>query len=464
MPILSFLFCFIILADLAGLLFLRHFKKIFIFSPVTIIVSFLFFSSLFSLIYLWERHVDISLLGFFVLLSLVVLISCIDVLFVFLKHKFIKEDNCAQHLKRPINVNFVLVIVVTILFALTTFLQFKTIHSTCLKHGYKISNVSEFYNAMRAIYNSSLMNFSPLVIQLLAAQKCLAYIFTIIAVYNFAFKKKTTRVFIFIPAILIYFVSMFLTSGRTELLTFFAFLILIIFFFYWKSFFSSKLETVCWSIIFVSVFVLLAFGFYQYAVLLGHRRIKFLVYAYQYLGSPILAFDKAINGQITDFKSSFFGEHTLYFFYSLFEKMGVSVPKSTSINYALMPVSLFESPSISTNIYTAWGRWYLDFGYAGIYILTLLWIPLYSYIFYRFVQRKEMNFFAMLYFFCVFPIWYFAVEDGFYSTFSLGFIYKFIYFSIFYYVFIGRHNTEIAWANNKKVEMAEALVVDGEKQ
>ena len=464
MPVLSFLLCLFIFLDLAGLLILRHFKKIYLFSPVSIIVFFLFFSSLISLIYLWTRSADISVLSFFVFLSLVFLISCIDILFIFLRHKFIKDKEREPRFKNPIDVSIIVVAVVTILFALVTYLQFKTIRTTCIKHGYEVDTISKFYSAMRSLYNSSLMNFSGILTQLLAAQKCLAYIFTIIAVYNFVFNKKLVRVLSYIPAILVYIVSMFLTSGRTELITFFAFLVLVVFFFYWDSFFSSKIEIICWSIIFVSIFVLLGYGFYEYAVLLGKKKINFISYAYQYLGSPILAFNNALQGNVPNFSSAYFGEHTLYFFYSLFSKMGINVPESTAINYALMPAALLENPVINTNIYTAWGRWYLDFGYAGMYILSIVWISLYSYVFYRVVQKREMNYFSMLYFFCIFPLWYFAVEDGFYSTFSLSFIYKFGYFSVFYYIFIGRHNTSIAWANKQDNEHAELNPAVSEEQ
>lgn len=115
------------------------------------------------------------------------------------------------------------------------------------------------------------------------------------------------------------------------------------------------------------LFVILAsIGFVYF---LTFNRDKYFVntftmsdYIFVYFLSPMASFDMLINGEIP-YLNTFFGGRTLSFFYRVSAKIaGTAVP-----DYGKMFIDV-PSPrgSVPTNVYTALGNQYMDFGVLGI--------------------------------------------------------------------------------------------------
>lgn len=91
-------------------------------------------------------------------------------------------------------------------------------------------------------------------------------------------------------------------------------------------------------------------------------------YIFVYFLSPFVAFDKLINGEIP-YLSTPFGGRTLGFFYRVAAKLvGTPVP-----DYGKMFLDV-DAPSgkVPTNVFTALGGHYMDYGFLGIIFFSIL--------------------------------------------------------------------------------------------
>ncbi len=91
-------------------------------------------------------------------------------------------------------------------------------------------------------------------------------------------------------------------------------------------------------------------------------------YIFVYFLSPFPAFDKLINGEIP-YLNTPFGGRTLSFFYRVSAKLfGTVLP-----NYGKMFLNV-DAPSgkVPTNVFTALGNHYMDYGFLGIIFFSIL--------------------------------------------------------------------------------------------
>lgn len=438
-------------------------------SPL-LIISFVFVAfTTYSFIYLIYKKVDITYKTMLILsaVDIIFFLSDIGIRKLLKSKKKIASQNDKPIIYSRISINIFVMMALAIVFAAATFWQFKTIYNQILEHGYtNIKTIKAFYYAMRNIYTSNFtgFKFNFILTQLIAIQRCFVYISIFIFVHNVVIYGFKVKDLVFLMPLPSYCVAMFLTSGRTEMLMFVFFVVFIIMFAFSVIEQDTKLIDKTIKILALLTAILTAVSlFYGFYVLTTPNRIvNIFDYFYGYSAGSIYNLDKLLNGGV-EYTNISFGSHTLYSIYSTLSKFGFKVP---NLPNSYLPAT--ESFGKNTNIYTAVGRWYMDYGYVGILILSAAWSSLYNFFYYKFVEKPKVSLNLFLYTIFLYPLITFLVEDSFFTVFSVSLVYKLIYFAVLYLLFVERYRKKMMiddktfiYLDSNKEETDFAVIVYG---
>jgi oligosaccharide repeat unit polymerase len=231
----------------------------------------------------------------------------------------------------------------------------------------------------------------------------------------------------------IYFFSSILTTGRTDLIFLFCVVIFSIFFCAQKRFnysFLVNLLLVLFSVIAGVSFV----AFFFFANFNKYGGIgDFSLELFRYSGSAINALDIFLNSAQP--RTSIFGQHTLYSIFSLLFRLGFGVPALP--NAALPATMIFK---ISTNIYTVYLRWIIDYGFFASFLISFFWGLIYSYFFCSFESKQRIGYSAVVLAYLMYPVVFSSIEDGFIATYSFSLLYNGVYMYAAWILFTQRNN------------------------
>ena len=259
-----------------------------------------------------------------------------------------------------------------------------------------------------------------------------------IILHNFCFKvTRKTDLYLGI-LVLLWVIQLLLNSARGNILILLAETVYLLYF-YWNTYYGWNRKTqkkiLKWGIIFMTLF--LAF-FLILTVVLGRkssfRDLNIVDYITIYISGGIRNFDLFVKEPIINFD---FGRETfpavrrfLYNYFNIGDLYSLGL-EFRSIN----------GRNIG-NIYTAFRRFYADFGIAGLIILPGLLGGFYSFLYLKIKRqcyRNEFGF-TLLFFCCIAKeIFYMAIEDTFFiSELSFNGVFRLITLYVLYYLLIKR--------------------------
>lgn len=107
-------------------------------------------------------------------------------------------------------------------------------------------------------------------------------------------------------------------------------------------------------------------AFWGFGYLIGHSSVlSFWDTISIYAGSPILCFDALLGGDM-QIESLYFGQHTFSGLYNILRRIIPSIP----VTPAHMEMVRWEG--FSSNVYTSFFPYYVDFGVVGVFVMQLL--------------------------------------------------------------------------------------------
>ena len=254
--------------------------------------------------------------------------------------------------------------------------------------------------------------------------------------HSVVFKVFRKRDILLILVALLWLTAMLLNSHRSYVLTALGISIYLIFFFLnmhygWQPFVNRKILKLG-----LRLFILLLIGFIGLAVLLGRFKsiqdINISNYLANYISSGVRNFDFFINDP-PETKS--YGFET---FASLFRSinnqfgLGHFVPTELEFTYI--------NGNVITNIYTAFRRYYSDFGYWGLIIISSFMGGAFTYLYEGIKKRGREGIFdfrlLVFLYFCK-GIFQMCIEETILDfEISLNGLFKIIVLYLLYYVFI----------------------------
>jgi hypothetical protein len=263
--------------------------------------------------------------------------------------------------------------------------------------------------------------------------KCSSYVTLFSFFYIMIFKKiKLKDLYLLTPSF-IYIVFMIFSTGRTDFIFMFVFILITYFsLLYRKHNFSRKITRKILFYTFISLgLFLLLFSFL--GTILGrpeYNSIFELVSKYTGTSLP------ALNSFIEESKeyNSYFGKHTLISFYSILRKLGYEIPIFNT-HYEF----IYFDDGTRTNVYSAIRRYLEDFDYFGLYLLTFIFGMFYGIFFDKVVYNRKSYLLLIYYSSICYPIFMYPIDELFFrGTFPVVFINNFIFIGILYYILIYR--------------------------
>lgn len=249
-----------------------------------------------------------------------------------------------------------------------------------------------------------------------------AYIFSYYFFYDFIFFKKIRYSYLFLVAT--YFPYILFATGRTSIIFLICFWIVVGSCLYmqkknWKPYYYYR-------IVFFGILGL--FLFFLLFTLVGSLKSANIMenatyYISFYTGLSIPSLDEyLLRPRLPGGK---FGEHTLFGVYHILRKFNLSK------EYLYAPYDFVSFNGVKGNVYTMIRRYHEDFGYLGLYSLTVFLGFFYGFLFQKVKNKRGLS--LILYGMIFYPVVMVAIEDQFFlSLFSHTTLYRIFLLTILY--------------------------------
>lgn len=274
---------------------------------------------------------------------------------------------------------------------------------------------------------------SSLAQQLLTVSNSMALLFSYVFIYNLGKKKRFPLKFLYVTPVVLYFVTTLLTSSRAMFLHF-----MVTIFVMWllvrqrKNGFSNRGNIKLFSKVLLLASVVIV-AFYYAGTLTG----KSMHYdslsdnLANYFCSSIYAFNSFLTDSSKFTRTDFFGIHTFSGIYSTLRSFGCNIPSS------IIALEYIPCGYVVTNIYTAFRRYFQDFGWFGMaFVLFCI-----SFFYSKRIKYNRLESYsgirtivtAMVFY----PLVFMSIEERFFmNVVSISTVYTIIYLVFFYYFLV----------------------------
>lgn len=247
-------------------------------------------------------------------------------------------------------------------------------------------------------------------------------------VHNMVFQRIRIKDLLLICVVLLDFIFYLLNGSRGHFLLYLAEFISLYYFFWnmkvgWKTSINKKIVKTCFRIalFFTPFFVILAIVVGRFgeldSITDAMDKINVFNYLSIYVSSGIRNFDLYVKQPLID--STLFGKETFFRFNRfLYNTFGIG-------EYYDVPLEFrFVNGKSIGNIYTAFRRYYADFGIVGLILLTSFLGTFFSWFYNKakyYALKGEVTFYLLFFSYVVNTVFYFPIEDWFFVVnFSLN--------------------------------------------
>jgi oligosaccharide repeat unit polymerase len=244
--------------------------------------------------------------------------------------------------------------------------------------------------------------------------------------------------FLYLFPIVIYFIQVVLTGGRTGFLYLISTSLMIGMIFYqiktnWKSTNSKKYVRI--GVIVLSVTVVV---FFFLGNLTGKTSIfNFFETLSIYFGSSIVALDGFLESGFVE-NGSIFGGNTLFGIYDILRRLGFDIePLNKAAEFTTIG-------SYRTNIYTSYMRYIKDFSHLGLILVQFFLGILFSSYYLRIKRENSPSLRILLYAILFQVILETAIEERFFmNILSIGYIIRFAYIFVLYSLLVKKRRYKL---------------------
>lgn len=369
----------------------------------------------------WEERISLS--TYFIIVCSVVIFSLIEIIIeknniyiVLFKGNYISRDNYLVLPKYFYFVCIVFGIVTVILFFVKLFSHASIVGV--------ITNFSSLIQANRYGEDSGISTRFDLLVRLLFIMlKCMVSVALFVQLYNKVINEKRENFLKLIILSVLYFICCVLTTNRSDVIAFaITFIFMYLFISYFKKGWIGKKirKGIGLKIVLIFVIALIAFR------LLGYLTGKSDTYSLYdnmciYMGSPIVCFDKFINGSgvrfISEYKPQLFKG-----IYSVINLLGGNI----QINNYVFPHQYWNHAG--SNIYTSLFVYYYKYGMIGLFfiesILGFLYGIMWKNLKKQYVKISFIVIYCNLFFYYI--VMYFAAERFFSMLFTITSVFEIV--------------------------------------
>ncbi len=336
--------------------------------PPIIVISMFLLCSIVGLFRYDDWNID-EYSGFSVLLFIIGLLSFSIISYlVYILHPENIKSNIQPVLKNRIEISTSILLIIILIYIIYDYMFYMHIkHCTSnagLTDGSLSQIINRYYNLKSYEYSKISISFTMKLLNIFTSSFSIFSLFVII--HNFIFNHFKSKDLLLLFIVLLGIIYSMLNSSRGDILVLLAETVYLLYFFWnmrsgWKKNVNGKIIKwgICVFVIFIGFFLFLT-------VILGRRGsikdIDIVDYLTIYISSSIRNFDLFLKNFTST--NSIFGRETFFplnrLFYNLF---GIGEYYSIALDY-----NAINGRNIG-NIYTAFRRYFADFGMLGIIIL-----------------------------------------------------------------------------------------------
>lgn len=341
----------------------------------------------------------------------------------------------------PIMINNKILILFIPILVVVTYFYYQQVLDLAFAAGYSSGSSLPMLRFARVATISEIgssVETNKLVGQLVILTYAYSHIMIYILLHNIILcNYKKNFVLYFLP-ILIYFIQVVLTGGRTGFLYLVSSSLMTGLIFYqiktnWKPINNRKYVRL--GVIILSVTVTVFF-------LLGNLTGKTSIFNFFetlsiYFGSSIVAFDDFLNSGMVNY-SGIFGGNTLFGIYDFLRRLGFDIEH---LNKAAEFTSI---GNYNTNIYTSYMRYIKDFTYFGLIVIEIFLGAFFSSLYFKIKKKNKPSIFILFYAILFQVILETSIEERFFmNIISVGYAIRFIYIILLYYLLVRKNIVKI---------------------
>lgn len=375
----------------------------------------------------WKMN--ISLKTYLILIFGAVMFIAIDLLFkrVFRRKREVSKPQKIEVENSVLNLSIIIGVTITLCWI------YSVIFFSQKYGGGTIGSILEIYR-LKTSYGEE-RAVSGLVMQLYKIVCVEGYIYGFIIANNLAVEgKKIVREWKYFFPIILYLAISFFSSNRLNLLT----LAGAMFTYYYLircAIQYNNRKSIKFILKMIVFFLLLLTLFYAIRLAVGRsgsKNTNLIRYISMYAGGSIELFDIFL---LNPRHSEFWGKETFVSLIGNFRKLGLcSVPEYIAHKEFRKSASGVDVG----NVYTAFRRWYADFGIEGVIILQFIFITFYSLYYHRMLSKDysktKYRYQFIIYGYMSAAVFMHCIDDQFYETFvCFGFVIYLVIFRIMVY-------------------------------
>lgn len=277
--------------------------------------------------------------------------------------------------------------------------------------------------------------FNGILAQLTKISMVTAYVCVLLVLHNkILCGIKLKSMWRYLLPILLWIPMPILKGGRLDTIQFFvAFAVFFYVMYQIKCGWSMKMSLqFLWRI--MKALPIFFIGFYGLKLIMGiGSEISLWKYIFQYTGANLVNLEAYLQSPIT--KSDIWGRETFYRIYNALSSLGLSNYRFT----AHLEFRIIEK-GIVDNCYTFFRRPLQDFGYIGMYVITIIMSFFYNIFYHKYIkgimQRKYVK--LLLYGFMFYPVILFSTDFYIGNVFTIGMVVTIVLFYLLYIWLTGR--------------------------
>ena len=349
-----------------------------IFRPSTVMLGVFIISTSIACANVVNWNIDFSPKTLFIL-SLGLLSATLTDILIF--RRCSKKKNIERGTISPLSISNKLVLLIIVIETISLFLYYGEIIRLAYLDGYE-SGTNLLWHFRNITSYQAEERVSWYITVLIRSIDAIAYIFAFAFIKNIFAGKKWTKQLLLLGPVAIFVIKVLMSSGRQDILRLVAFSLITSAILYsfnsgWEKSYTKKY---C-KILMITIPIVLI-GFYLATNLIGRSTSRsFYEYITTYVGGSIQQFNQYVCDPSLS-EETHFGAETFPAIYSVLHRFGL-------VDY-VRPVhlELRQLGVTSGNVYTFFRRPLHDFGLAGMLIMTIVVVGLFSYWYSTFSKRK----------------------------------------------------------------------------
>lgn len=347
-----------------------------------------------------------------------------------------KGTKMVQTVYEPILINKKILIIFIPLLGIVTYYYYQQVLNIADSVGYSTGSSLHMLKFARIATISETgitISTNKLLGQFVILTYAYAHIMLYVLLHNIILCNYKKNILLHILPIIIYFIQIVLTGGRTGFLYLVSSSLIIGIIFYqmrtgWSTINNRRYVKIAVITLLITVIIFFSLGH-----LTGKTSIfNFIETLSIYFGSSIIALDNFLKSRITN-SNNLFGGNTLFGIYDVLRRIGFDIDvlnKAAEFTYI---------GNYNTNIYTSYMRYIKDFTHFGLILIEFFLGALFSSIYLKIKNEDKPSLLILLYAIIFQVILETAIEERFFmNILSIGYILRFMYISVLYYILINR--------------------------